>query len=139
MTAMHKPFKSAALGYMAVRDYVKDNTNATMPVTLEQIYTAVKDQVKNMQQVRDAVRKCRELGEFSAIREGQQIVIWWRGVGEPNINPTKPAAVKTEVEKSAILVNPVKEAKPVDMPEVQITKDAINILAGGVKITIQRY
>lgn len=139
MTATHKPFKSAALGYIAVRNYVKNHAKAIAPMTLEQIYEAVKDQVKGFQQVRDAVNRCRDLGEFSAMREGQKLVVWWRGADEPIVTPPKAVVTKTEVTKSDILLSPVEKDTPVDMPEVQISKDAINILAGGVKITIQRY
>jgi hypothetical protein len=146
MTATFKPFKSAALGYHAVHTYLRDNAPPSSPKTIEQIYEAVKDDVKNLQQVRDAVTTFRNKGYISSMREGRAIVIWYKNgtvTSEFNTEVTQPetSMTKTEVIKPAILTQPnvSVETKPSDLPEVQITKDRINILAGGVKISIERY
>lgn len=129
MTAMHQPFKASALAYQAIYDYVRDNTTVENPIKVATLYDALKQDVRDFQQVRDAVKRFRDTKAFASIREGQQIVIWWRGDDTP-----KQAAVK-----SVKLPKPVPQAQPVtDMPEVKITKAAIHIMAGGVKITIER-
>ena len=129
MTATHQPFKTAALGYAAIYNYVRDNTTVENPIKIDALFDKLKDDVKNIQQVRDSVKKFRETGAFASVREGQHIVVWWRG-----------ATLAKSAEK-AVVVKPVVQAQPVekaDMPEVRITKTAIHILAGGVKITIER-
>lgn len=147
MTATHKPFRSAALGYHNNRKYVQENTTAANPTTISKIYDALKDGVKDIQQVRDAVVWFRQRGEFTAIREGRELAIWWREnnglkpvtiINDDVENTPEPQVTVTEtkVTKSEILAAPTKD---VNMPEVQITKNTINILAGGVRISIERY
>lgn len=143
MTATHKPFKSAALGYHNIRKFIKDTTSVTNPTSIDKIYKALQADVKNIQQVRDAIKKFRERNEIICVREGVELAIWWR---ENNgINPVSivnDTEIKTQVTASPILTTPTydnKDKTHVTMPEVQITKHAINILAGGVKITIERY
>lgn len=137
MTATHKPFKSAALGYHAVLRFMKDYAPATNPKTIEQIYSAVKDEVKNLQQVRDAITTFRNKGYIASMREGREIVVWYK---EGTVSVDAPITT-TEIVKPAILSQPTiaEEVRASDLPEVQITKNRINILAGGVKISIERY
>lgn len=141
MSTMYKPFKSAALGYVKIHDYVRDNTTVENPISIEKLYDILKDDVKNIQQVRDAIKRFREMSKFSAIREGRQLAVWWRGSSEATVNkPDNIVKQAIEVKKSDLLALPqAQPSKLSDMPEVQITKHAINILAGGVKITIERY
>ena len=138
MTATHRPFKSAALGYHNILNYMKNNTTAENPTTVEKVYAALKDEVKNVQQVRDAVKRFRTQRLVASVREGRELAMWW--IGGDNLRVIKPEhTTVTTVTKSEILTTPVTHHKDVNMPEVQITKDNISILAGGVKITIARY
>lgn len=143
MTATHKPFRSAAMGYHEVHRYLRDNAPATSPKTIEQIYEALKDKVKNLQQVRDAITTFRNKGYVASMREGRAIVVWYKDSAATPVEVTQPetSMTMTEVIKPAILTQPSVsvEARPSDLPEVQISKDRINILAGGVKISIERY
>lgn len=140
MTATHKPFRSAALGYHSILNFIKDTATVENPVTIDNIYNALKDEVKNMQQIRDAVKRFRTQRLVAANKEGRELVMWW--VGGDNYRVIKPqttTTVGTTVVKSEILSTPATTYKDTNMPEVQITKHNISILAGGVKITIERY
>ncbi len=133
MTATHRPFKSMALGYHSILNYLKNNTTVENPTSVEKIYLALQGEVKNIQQVRDAVKRFRTDRLIAANKEGRELMMWWIGGDRPVIAPTNT------VVKSEILTTPVTQHKDVNMPEVQITKHNISILAGGVKITIERY
>lgn len=141
MTATFKPFKNAAISYNAVRDYIKEHTSAASPVTINQIYSALADKVDNSAQVHNAIQKFKKQGKISSMREGQRIVVWWRSneSDAPEVSTQPTIKTKTHVVKTDIISTPVREVKDVNMPEVQITKNVISILAGGVKISIERY
>lgn len=139
--ATHKPFKSAAMAYNLIEKYVREHTTAMNPTTIQRIYDALKDDLKNIQQVKDAVKRFRANGKFSAVREGQALSIWWRNYSGATTNGglTPPSVAAASLPKNLQQKYTTDVAvKPSDMPEVHISKTSINIIAGGVKITIER-
>lgn len=132
----NRPFKSTALAYTEIEEFMKAMTSVEQPLTLQQIYDQIltlnpDSKVKNKQQVNDCLKKHRSKNTVHRLREGMQHMYWW----------DDKAVVKTE--KQNVEVNVAQEIRELSAaiqkqkPEIIVKSNCVIITNDKIKITVE--
>jgi hypothetical protein len=132
----NRPFKSTALAYTEIEEFMKAMTSVEQPLTLQQIYDQIltlnpDSKVKNKQQVNDCLKKHRSKNVVHRLREGMQHMYWW----------DDKAVVKTE--KQNVEVNVAQEIRELSAaiqkqkPEIVVKSNCVIITNDKIKITVE--
>jgi hypothetical protein len=127
---MNNPFKQSALAYAAIEKYLRDNAFPTTPVSIDDIFIALGEQVKNRQQVADCIKMHRANGNLGSLREGRIKRHWWADNDHRGLPTPAPADEPAPV----VTVNDV----PIPTPETTTApNNTVVIITNGVKITVE--
>lgn len=145
-------FKLAAIVYPKVLAILRDKTDASHPLNVDEIIALIPE-AKSTAQIYDCIRANKE--HISSHREGKRKVFWWKRNGglkkQFELDYLKPSQVNmimhhelqhTIAKNTAHNTRPSRHATPIpmeeahDKPDIYIGKDKIIITTGKVKITV---